>query len=379
MGAAVVVEPDSTAFAAPVGVRRIVVGGRPLLYSAAGQQLFELNETADLIWRAVQSGLPESEISDALAQAGVGRPAAELFVAQALRQWLDAGLLLPTPIAAALAAPPQAVRHLTLDELSAELAFHGAADPQDCDAVFGHLYGQPGGQPVRLAVARCDDRAFLVRDGALVATMPEDGLIPAIKAELTQLYADGVEGAFLAHGALLTRNGASLFATGPPGAGKTTLTLALAAAGWAYGGDDIVRFTPDGRASGAPFAAAVKTGAWPILEPRWPELAQLATWRRADGQATRYLRPPRLAGREPRPLTAVVLLDRRDGAGAELQPLAPVEALSAILDAAYASRWRLDPDALEALATRIEAASCRRFVYSDLDAAVAALEGLADG
>jgi hypothetical protein len=203
-------------------------------------------------------------------------------------------------------------------------------------------------------------------------------LVPQLKGLLTELYAASVDGGFLAHGGFLTRGETALFLSGAPGAGKTTLTTALAASGWAYGGDDIVRIEADGRACGAPFAAAVKSGAWSLTEPYAPEIAGLPTDRRGDGQLVRYWLPPTLAERSPRPIGAVILLARQAGERAVLRPIEPLVALTAILGSAYAERWSLDGQALEALAATLEAARCRRLVYSDIAEAVAAIETLVD-
>lgn len=378
LGAAAATEPpigEPTAYVAP-DAQRICVGGRPLLFSRSRQQLFQLNDTADRIWQGLAAGGSEAVVAADLAAAGLEPDAARAYVAEAARTWMLAGLIVPDSVAAAPLGAAGSRRVLRLDEMAVELALHGL-EPGPLDAAFGHLQG-PATTPLRRVDAvGHGDLAFLFLDGRLLTTTELGGLAAQVKAALTELYVEGVEGAFLAHGALLAREGFSLFLSGRPGAGKTTLTLALAAAGWAYASDDIVRIGPDGLATGAPFAAAVKTGAWALLQDRWPQVGALPTWRRADGQDVRYLLPGKLAARTPRPLDAVLLLDRRERAAAELQPVEPVEALSEILESAYSARWRLDAPALSALAARLEAARCRRLVYSDLDDAVSLIGSLA--
>src|SRR5206468_3911835 len=140
----------------------------------------------------------------------------------------------------------------------------------------------------------------------LVLAGTRDGLVAHVKAILTELYADGVENGFLTHGALLQAGERRLLLCGEPGAGKTTLALALAAAGWRYGGDDIVRLSPQAAAHGVPFAATVKTGSLALLREAWPQLGRLPAWLRADGQQARYLLPANTAEMTPRPLDIVV-------------------------------------------------------------------------
>jgi len=121
-----------------------------------------------------------------------------------------------------------------------------------------------------------------------------------------------------------------------------------------------------------PFAPAVKTGSWP-LAARWaPMLAAEPAHLRTDDQWTRYL--PMAGQSAPMRLRGVLLLQRSEGAAARLEPIDPVEALTTILDSAYASSHRIDGDALTALANRVSNAVCARLHYSDLDAAVGLVE-----
>ena len=60
--------------------------------------------------------------------------------------------------------------------------------------------------------------------------------------------------------AALVRNGRMLLVSGHPGAGKTTLTLALVDAGFGFAGDDLALLNSEGRVTGVPFAPAIKAG-----------------------------------------------------------------------------------------------------------------------
>ncbi|MFC3068956.1 P-loop NTPase family protein [Phenylobacterium soli] len=311
---------------------------------------------------------------------GAGRAEAAAYVADAARAWMAAGCLAPREVLEVQPAP-HAVRRVRLDELTLDLRFSGEASPATFDPVFGQLYeagerGAGDSAAGRLDLVGQDGLVFLLKDGEPLAAAPPPDASALLKAELTEAYVESVETGFLAHGALLVRGEATLIVSGAPGAGKTTLTLALASSGWTYGGDDIVRIDPDARVRGAPFAAAVKSGAWALAARFAPDLLGLPIALRADGQQVRYWRPARLADRAPRAPTAVVLLARQAGAAASLEAIAPLEALHALVESAYAAHWRLDGDALAALAGRLETATCARLVYEDLDAAVALIESL---
>jgi hypothetical protein len=138
-----------------------------------------------------------------------------------------------------------------------------------------------------------------------------------------------------------------------------------------------VNIRSDGRASGAPFAAGVKAGAWDLLWNYIPRIAALPTYVRPDGQQVRYYLPDRRDA-SPAPIDVVLDLDRRPGAEAEAAPLHPVDALCVLLRNGYAERGGIDAKTLEALAPVLSRAVCATLIYEDLPAAVALIQRLID-
>lgn len=368
-------DPRGDGYAVAPHVTRLSVGGRPVLHDDRRHQLLELNETADLIWQALTSGAGEACAVRRLRARGLTTPEAKAYVGQAVFGWLFAGHMAPRSVLRALAAPPDHLHRLVIDELSLEVAFHGLPATV-CDVVAGQFHWAGAGPAARLAIVAHRDLFLFFLNGEIRCACPPERLAPQFKALLTELYVGAVDGAFLAHGAMLLRGGASLFLSGAPGAGKTTLALALCAAGWSFGADDIVRVHPDGQACPVPFAACAKSGAWPLLEPAWPELGRMAAWRRGDGQTVRYVAPPGAVDRRPRPMDAVIVLARRADGPAQLEPIGAMDALRAVIESAHSTRWSLTGEALAALGARLDRAQRWRLVYSDLPGAVRALEEL---
>lgn len=374
-------------YALAAGVRTLSLSGRSLVYAENQQQVLELNETADRIWRALAAAGSVSAAAQALGALGVSPAQALELVTGAASEWTLGGYLAPQSLGERLAGG--ADRTLVLDELVVELRLCGLGC-QELDAVFGYLYGRqdgppdgtPGGGRRRLTILEHAGQLLFYIERRLVLAGRRDGLVAHVKAILTDLYVDGVETGFLTHGALLLgASGRRLLLCGEPGAGKTTLALALAATGWRYGGDDIVRISPEAAAQGVPFAAAVKSGSLPMLREMWPELERLPGWTRSDGQQARYFLPPDSVGAAPQspsgPLNLIVTLARRPGATAQTRPISAFDALSAILEGAYARRWRMTGDALGHLAQSLERAVCVQLEYSDLGPAVQAIEDVA--
>lgn len=354
--------------------RRLQLGNRTALFCEHQQQLYELNSAADAIWLALAAERSALGAARALSGGGATDPEVLSFVRQAALGWIRGGQLAPAPVLDLLAEAPKAELRLTLDEFSARVRAYGDVEPRAIGDVFGQ-FGHRGATSRNLSIAGAGGLVFMFDGHRPLGAFEPRSWIPALKGWLTERYAEAVRGAFLAHGALLSWGGKGLLVCGEPGAGKTTLTVALAAAGFGYHADDIVRIGSDGRATGAPFSPGVKTGAWPLLEEIAPRLRTLPIWLRADGQDVRYL-PLEPAPREALPLSAIVLLARQGEGEARFNGIEPLEALTTILASAYSASHAIGADALQALAASVNQARCGRLAYSRLEPAVRVLAAL---
>lgn len=365
------------------GVRRLTVGEREVLFCERRQQLFELDAAAAAIWDGLAAGLAVQAVAEALTTQGLP-PAtrAALCLARA-REWSEAGWLTPRAIAGRLAAPATQALGLRLGPLSArlELRVENAEIGRHVQDAFGQ-FAQVGAatHSLRLDVVALGPRYFLMRDGVPVSVLAQERVVPEVKALLTEaLCSRPLEGGIWLHAALLHRGERGLLLTAAPGGGKTTLAVALATRGFGYGTDDLVGVTREGELSGIRFSPALKPGCWPLLGSRLPALFELPVHLRDDGQQVRYLPAGGLAAPGSAAPRWTVLLDRRSGATATLQPLDPLTALTELLGSAYAADHRLAGDTLAALAARFVEMDCRRLVYSDLDDAAAAITAMIDG
>jgi hypothetical protein len=363
-------------YAPAAGVRTLSLGGRRLVYAEDQQQVLELNETADRIWRSLAVAGSVAAAAKALGALGLSPEQALELVRDAASRWTVDGYLAPQALSELLERRLGADRTLVLDELVVEFRLCGVGC-EELDAVFGHLYGTREGPRRRLTIIEQGGQLLFYLERHLVIAGGRDGMVAQVKAIVTDLYIDAIDNGFFAHGALLLDGERRLLLSGEPGAGKTTLALALTAAGWRYGGDDIVRISPDGAVQGVPFAAAVKDGSVSLLGEIWPDLGRFTAWARSDGQQVRYLLPTNRATAPSRALSVVVTLARRPGAVAETMPISAFDALSAIVQSAYARRWRMTGDAFCALAESLDQAVCVRLEYSDLGPAVQAIEDVA--
>jgi len=160
----------------------------------------------------------------------------------------------------------------------------------------------------------------------------------------TEHYAATVRDAFLVHAAFLVRNNKTILISGAPGAGKTTLCVALSRSGYDYQGDDIVRLEGNGRAMGTPFAACVKAPAWSLVAAYAPEIHELPVYHRADDKNVRYLPVPPVR-RRPRSVDFVLLLSRQPDAKPAFEPVEPLDAFSTLLESSFSAKGSISVSA----------------------------------
>src|SRR4051812_42378447 len=110
------------------GVRHLRVGERAALFCERGQQLFELNPTAEVIWAGLAAGRTPQAVADELEALGAPGPDARAFVRGSAEAWVQAGHLAPAALAERLVEAPEVELHLRLDELSCVIRLWTDAD-----------------------------------------------------------------------------------------------------------------------------------------------------------------------------------------------------------------------------------------------------------
>jgi len=363
-------------------VMKVCEGVEPLefdkqfaLFHQDRQQLVELNDTARLIWKRLAAGEPVGAAVVSLMDQGAGPEQARQYVSDALQRWLSEGWLAPAVLPELLDAVPQTTVGLSILGIGFRVVLHGGPTPAGVVDLLAPLQGQAP-EKHRLDLVGWDNRHLLLIDLRSRGLFDPEEIAPAIKAALTERLAHAVADSFLAHGALLDSGGDRLLLAGAPGAGKSTLAMALVEAGFDCLCDDIVQVHADGQMQGAPFAPTLKSGAWPLL----PSLAleRLPIHRRADGRQVRYL-PASISVAGARPLTHFVALSRQAAGAAELTPLSGLEAMRMVLEGGLAASGQISAAEVGRLAGTLAGASCQGLRYSNLPDAVQTLNRLVRG
>ena len=366
---------DDSPLAAPPTVHHLRIGARALLFCEARQVLFELNPTADRIWLLLAEGKSPRDVRRELTELGISDDEARTFVEEAAWSWIKGAHLVPRDVLACLSQLPFSTRKLRIHELNVALQFFGEGQLREVDTVFGQFAANSSLRAQTISIVSRHGWMFLFDAGRPRGAFSREELIPQLKAILTEHYTEYARDGFLAHAALVVRDDKAILLSGAPGAGKTTLCVALARSGFEYHGDDIVRIETSGKTVGTPFAACVKSSAWPLVEAYAPEIADFPVYRRGDGHNVKYL-PMSAPDPQPRNIDFILLLSRQQGSPAELQPVEPLEAFSALLQSAYSAKAAITAPMLTAFSSAIESAESFRFVYSDLRDAIECVEEL---
>lgn len=364
------------------GAAFVLLGDQAAIFHEAGQKIYALNQTAAYIWCCVEEGKTIDQICDDLARSGTHADAARQYVRQAVASWLRLGVLRAECDPAAADIQANRAFNIRLAHFSATLR---AADAHAArlQTAFGR-HAVPAGDVAQvLRVIEDDDGLVHVfhNEFSVICCDPDE-LVPAIRAYLTEQVVTvgglGERPGIAFHAACLERGGRNLLISGAPGAGKTTLAARLTHSGFGYGGDDVVLITPDGQAAGVPLAPAVKSGAWGMVREFYPDLDHAEVHRRPDGKSVRYLDLPQQASDARHPVGWIVFI-RRTGGPANLKPLAPMEALSLIMEGSYFAGGRTDRKTFKSLVRAVASASVFELTFSDLNEANDAIVRLCDG
>ena len=362
--------------AAAGGVRFEVIAGRNLLFSAATQRLFEINDTAAYLWRSVEHGLGRDAIRDEMVERGLAPEAAEDCLDTAIQEWTQLGLMRSVPgpdCGPGDDAPP--IQDIRVAGVATRLR-HAPRLAPHVAPIFAHLEAAGERPEVMLDVVGDGEHFDLFRDGELLSSCSGAEIATVLKAQILDEVLERGAYAVALHAAALVRNGRMLLLCGHPGAGKTTLALALVQAGFGFAGDDLALLDPQGQVTGVPFSPAVKAGAWKLVAACRPDILDSPIFRRPDGMRVRYPPPHGLAPARPHPVGWMVLLDRRAGTDVALMPSDPPSAVRWMLQDAYTRDRRLTTAGFRAIGRSLAQARYHRLTYSSLEDAVGSLDRL---
>jgi hypothetical protein len=336
-----------------------------VLFSEARQQLFELDDAAAFIWSRLSNGAAIGHIAEEVAGRGLPDGQVQVYLNHFVSEWTRLGLLQASPHR----------KRLVIGETCIEIRYATASLAEFVSPGFKHLE----------AMERSPDRVLdlseqggggeiVIRNGAFhLATCRHDEIVPALRGALTMEALGHGRYEVALHTATVASGRGAMLISGCPGAGKSTLAVALAQAGLGLVGDDVALLRADGQVTALQFAPALKSGSWPLLAGVCPDILDLPVHVRYDRQQVRFLDRVPLADPGPRPIRWIVSLDRQETAEPALKRLDPLDTLRDLIEGAASRDDRLSGKAFLAMSRALEKAECYRLTYSRLDHAVACL------
>lgn len=343
------------------------LGQHNLLFSEVDQRVYELDDLTAFVWKSLQKGMLTEVIVEELIAAGLDGEAATCAVHAALGQLSSVERPDAVPKPRQAASPSGRLASFAAEIAGVVVQLHLSDDLlPEVTATLGHL---------RTTSRKCDCELFARQvEGKVEFLLPGRPMwqyeplefIPVLKAELLEQVLRLASYEVALHTAALVRNDEALLLAGSPGAGKTTLALALTRAGLAMAADDVVLMDTEGLVTGLAFPLTAKASSWPLIDEHWPELPKGPTYRRPDGYDVRYILPEPIAPPRPWRIGSVVLLDRRDGAETRLEDIEPTSVFAALLAEGTSRDQQLSTAGFTALVSALGKARCARLSYCDL-------------
>jgi hypothetical protein len=353
------------------GVSFALVEDRPVLFSETHQKIYELDRLGAYIWCNLVEGKTIETIFNDVVELGIDRSEARHFLSHALRDWLDLALIdVDWQNSAEFTLQAQLASHTISVRASNEKLLERVA------AIFSHVGPETDQCDVIVEIIEFDDLIVFRINKNRTYCCESDGVAPAVKARLVEsviLQAD-----FTLHGASLVSDRGGLLLCGRPGAGKSTLALHLTDAGFQYGGDDLVLIAPNGKATGIPFAPAVKPGSWNVVSRFRNDLSEAAVHRRPDGIPVRYLPLARIHTGSFA-ISWFIFLNRIEGAPADLTPLGEIESMRRVIAGSFAANGKLSQTGFIALKQMLLQAKSFELTYSHAAEAQGLLVDLYNG
>jgi hypothetical protein len=359
-----------------------MLGARNLAFSEEHQAVYELDDLTALAWHSLDAGMSADKIVHELVGTGMVQEQAEIAVETALWELRALGHTSAVSLASPAATEPQRLMpttrltRLTLVIAAVAVQLHlSKALVADVRAVFGPLITDLAESDAQLRARLAGNRVDFFSPGQPEWSCERSQFVTLLKTQLIELVLQHAQYEVALHAAALAQDDDAVLLVGSPGAGKTTLAIALAKAGFEVIADDVTLLNQRGLVTGVSLPFAAKASSWPLLTRHWPDILTGPSHWRPDGQELCFIPHP-AADPKPHRIGSVVLLDRQPDGPTFVEELNPVCALSALIAEGATRDERLSSSGFTSLVDGLREARCCRLTYSDLIEAADAVRSL---
>jgi hypothetical protein len=348
---------------------------RKAVFSEQLQKIFELNDTSAYLASCAVDYPTLPKLLKQLQRQGLSPADALNTIENFAVAWSRAGLL--SVLISKIKLVPTKIATIAVAGQNVALQFYDSKLENRVLPVFAHLTARRRRAAQAFHLMSMGNLTYIFQAGKPAAVQELDQTAPVLKGMLTDLlFARG--GTTLAlHCAMLLRGDQALLLTGPPGAGKTTLTLNLLARGFEYAADDITLLMNDGRARGVSFSPAIKSGARTLVKGL-PFQFEGPAHRRLDRRSVRYATNLKLAGQRPIRVKWIARLQRSGTGPAEWKAADLTSTLKALINGAHTFDRKLSNSQIRVLISMISRANSGVLEYSHADKAAQLLEKMCE-
>jgi hypothetical protein len=338
-----------------ISIEAIEFDGGLVVVDQIRHRMLAYNRSAARVWDAHAVGLSPDQIASHIAAGGaIPISAARRQIDLIIDHWRSEGLLSSTKLSSS--RQPEPTRP-TRDVMSARepvwsrrwlcrvgpLAVSFAVEPEPLVANIRTLL-----RPFEIAEATPDVKVEVRHAGSGDAVLIADGIErtrarlcepgafkeAAHRTIIERLYATEARWLPAIHAGAMARGGKAIIFPAHSGSGKTTLLAFLMSQGYDYLADDFVALLPpEGKILPWPLPLSIKSGSLDIIQPLYPDLSNVFTFR-TKGDVARLLVPPASCWTSsPIKPSCLVFPQYNPKVETSLRPIQPLEAFQRILEA----------------------------------------------
>lgn len=355
------------------GAHLELVPGCALLFSEPHQQVHRLNASGAVAASRLQREATWDDLVSELREAGADADAAAEWATELLGQLADAALLETECVPGARTVASST--GLEVAGVTFRLDFQSDELFRSIAGAYVFLESLTGRPDHTYSLAEDGDFVSLKKDNGPTHVARRAAVAVRLKAAILEDVLSAHDQAAALHAACNLRSDGAFLLLGSPGAGKTTLSLALLRHDLGFGSDDVTLVMPGGNLQIIPLPVAVKESAWDKVGELGFRLEAIPIQRRPDGQRVCFYPIPAASFDAPLRARAIVRLRRAAGCAPAIHTISPEEALVALFEESRSSTGRCSPVIMNALAEIVREADCFDLHYAEAADAASLLAG----